>query len=879
MAGRGAERAAIVGRARDVVDGHPAVVWVEGEAGAGKSALVDAVVGDLPDGFGVLRAEADELDVEEPLALAAQLGAGGSGSAGHAASELLRGWSAAQDRGPLAVVVEDLHWADPDSRTALLGAVRRLAGDRVLVVVTSRPGATDGWARFALDARRCLRVDVGALTGAEVAELGALHGVGLGPDAAARLHAHTAGHALHVRTLLTELSPEQLTRRDGVLPAPRSLAATTLAALTALPAPTRELALALATVARPIPLPTVARIAGVAPDAADALVASGLARVRDGDAGDEIAFAHPLHRVAVWDDLAPSRRRAWHRAAARHLGARESLMHRVAAAEGPDDALGADLEIAATGLGRVPAARMLLAAAGVSTGERAERLLLDAVALLVAAGRHRQAAAHRPAVESCADGPHRDLVLGMLDWEAGDAGPAEAALSRAAAPGGPPGIVTAATVRLAVLLYTAGRGDEAVATAVRALAMPGLTTEDEREAWIALAVGEQMRSGAVAGLARLEPRLPPVVADPADTDLLVARGTLEFFAARPARAVADLTAAIQLSHAAPTMAGDRLTRAHLQLANAQILTGDWASAAIHARLASRLVDEEDLVWVRAQTEGIHARLAGCVRGDWTAAEAHLRAAGEAVGQLGSLEAAFTTLIARALVADARQDPREILTVFGGLVAGAAPVPMSTALTWWPMVVDAALDVGDTATAAELLARLRTAAEERSIDLHAVVTGLGARLDEARGDVEGAIAGYERATEALGPEVVLLDRGKLLHRHGRLLLDRGDPASARERLEAALAVFGHAAPYEARVRRDLDRIRAASPSVPVQRGAAELTEREREVVALVARGMTNREVAAELYVTDKAVEYHLGNVFAKLGIRSRRALRDLTPVPH
>lgn len=63
-----------------------------------------------------------------------------------------------------------------------------------------------------------------------------------------------------------------------------------------------------------------------------------------------------------------------------------------------------------------------------------------------------------------------------------------------------------------------------------------------------------------------------------------------------------------------------------------------------------------------------------------------------------------------------------------------------------------------------------------------------------------------------------------------------------------------------------------------RGAAELTAREREVVALVARGMTNKEVATELYVTDKAVEYHLGNVYAKLGIRSRRRLRDLVAVP-
>ena len=46
------------------------------------------------------------------------------------------------------------------------------------------------------------------------------------------------------------------------------------------------------------------------------------------------------------------------------------------------------------------------------------------------------------------------------------------------------------------------------------------------------------------------------------------------------------------------------------------------------------------------------------------------------------------------------------------------------------------------------------------------------------------------------------------------------------------------------------------------------------MALVRKGFTNREVGAQLYISAKAVEYHLGNVYGKLGIRSRRELRDL-----
>jgi DNA-binding CsgD family transcriptional regulator len=54
----------------------------------------------------------------------------------------------------------------------------------------------------------------------------------------------------------------------------------------------------------------------------------------------------------------------------------------------------------------------------------------------------------------------------------------------------------------------------------------------------------------------------------------------------------------------------------------------------------------------------------------------------------------------------------------------------------------------------------------------------------------------------------------------------------------------------------------------------MTDRETEVANLIGRGLTNAEIAAELFITPKAVEYHLGNIYAKFGLKGRQQLRRL-----
>ena len=150
--GRVGELAA-VGACVDAVSGGAGrMVWVEGDPGSGKTALVNHVVAELPTSFVVLRAAADESAADQPFAVLEQLGIEGGGSAQAAGLDLVALLTEAGGRGPVAAVVEDLHWADRESCQALLTVVRRVGEERVLLLVTSRPGAApDGWERLSLD--------------------------------------------------------------------------------------------------------------------------------------------------------------------------------------------------------------------------------------------------------------------------------------------------------------------------------------------------------------------------------------------------------------------------------------------------------------------------------------------------------------------------------------------------------------------------------------------------------------------------------------------------------------------------------------------------------------------------------------------------------
>jgi DNA-binding CsgD family transcriptional regulator len=109
-------------------------------------------------------------------------------------------------------------------------------------------------------------------------------------------------------------------------------------------------------------------------------------------------------------------------------------------------------------------------------------------------------------------------------------------------------------------------------------------------------------------------------------------------------------------------------------------------------------------------------------------------------------------------------------------------------------------------------------------------------------------------------------------YGECLRRDGNRSQARSRLRSALARFERlgARPWAERARAEL---RASGQTVrtPAERLQDGLTPQEIQVAALVAGGATNRETAAALFLSGKTIEFHLRNVYRKLGIRSRTEL--------
>ena len=150
---------------------------------------------------------------------------------------------------------------------------------------------------------------------------------------------------------------------------------------------------------------------------------------------------------------------------------------------------------------------------------------------------------------------------------------------------------------------------------------------------------------------------------------------------------------------------------------------------------------------------------------------------------------------------------------------------------------------------------------------AILARCSGLLLAARGDLEGAFASFERARDEHARSTDPFHHARTLLALGRTERRAKKRAAARTTLQDALARFEDlGAPLWAeQTRAELARIGGRTPT------GDELTEAESRIAALVAEGRTNREVAAELFLTVHSVETALTRVYRKLGVRSRAEL--------
>ena len=188
----------------------------------------------------------------------------------------------------------------------------------------------------------------------------------------------------------------------------------------------------------------------------------------------------------------------------------------------------------------------------------------------------------------------------------------------------------------------------------------------------------------------------------------------------------------------------------------------------------------------------------------------------------------------------------------------------------PEIVEAAVRAGQPKRAAPAFALLEQRVElveDRS--LQSRLASCRALLDPASADehFQAAAAHIASARPFDRPRVELL--------HGEHLRRSGRRREAREHLRAAVDGFDAigAVPWSDRARRELvatgEASRRRSPDT-----ATQLTPQELQIARLVGSGLTNKEVAAQLYLSPRTIDAHLRGVFAKLGITSRRELRAL-----
>jgi DNA-binding CsgD family transcriptional regulator len=896
---------ALRARLDDARRGVPRLVLVEGSAGMGKSTLMNRFADELDPDL-VLRAGGDESEMLIPYAVIDQLIGCASPEAFDGLSFLgspLKGdldplavgadlvglIGNLQERQPLVVViVDDLHWADSASAVALLFAFRRMPRDRVLGLVSARSGELarlgESWASGIERDQRAERVRLEGLPAAELSELAITMGVdGLSERALTRLIEHTGGSPLHCRALFEELSADTLNRMSADLPAPRALSSLVLSRVSALSPAAQELVTSAAVLGFRCLTSLAVDLSEVGDPvtALDELVGGGLV-VEEVSPPRHTVFSHSLVQRAIYDDLSPSHRQSLHLRAAELTAGSTSLLHRARAAVTFDAGLAGDLEDAATLAiaEHTPAQAVAwLVWSADLTSDRAdhERRLLDAFLIAMNSGDLTMATDLKHRLDEFDRSPRLSALLGHFALVSGQFALAERLLGEAwnaAADDVQVNSRARGAASLAMYLLLIGRSREAVEWGERALSTVDNDAALELHIRNFLALNLVLNGRGSDGMALLDGFPEPPAEMPMDTtSVLVFRGISRLFLDDIDGAVRDLSTASSRHRRGLSFSFD--THGLTYLAEAEYRAGAWDDASVHADFAVSLAHDAHHVWdfgfVHAQ-----AALVPAGRGEWSVAMAHIEEALSWANGFGIGTALAMTATTKASMMAAQRN-------WTGVMEAVAPVRSFGQLdtlgrpgvhNWRPLEVEALIALAHLDDAADALAEYQRLIPEAGLrSAEAEAARLQGLLDEARGDTSGCDRSFERALELVAGLAIPLQVGILELADGQRLLRRGRLPEAKEMLQSAEVRFRslRARPFMTHCGEALIEA-GASPDLEEFSPAFGLTPTELVVARKVAGGLTNREVASEMYVSVKAIEFHLSNVFDKLGIRSRRQIR-------
>jgi DNA-binding CsgD family transcriptional regulator len=791
----------------------------------------------------------------------------------------------------LLLVVDDAQWADRSSLRFLVQAVGQLAEVTLGVLVAVRTGEPD----TPMDLLGRLRSHPGsvrlrpaALSGHAIAEVVKAQGFPAAEDEFCRACAHvTGGNPFLLDELLTVLRADGITgtadaaHRVSEL-VPDSVLDAVVISLGRLPEPAARLATAVAVLDEAV-LPLAAELAGLAigeaEDAADALTGAHLL-----GAGEPLSLAHPLIAAAVLADLPERARARAHRTAARLLADRGAEVGRVA------------VHLLNTRPEGDPWASAMLRTAGRECLTHSETR--SAVRLL------RRALEEPPPPELRAE-----TLVELAHAEAADDSPyAVSRLVEALDSVHDPRRRAEAYNQLARLLFFKGDIAQSAEAAER-----GLSEVDPDDpiasqllsAQLTAATFDARRRSEVTD--RLGPYLPPARAGQPPADPLICAHLCARMAIQgdPAALVLPVVEAAFARHplvdgsahgvvlAFPIVALvmiDELERASAALDRAlhsdraqnslilQTVAHHWQSVVDYRRgglvdaqargrraLSSMGTEDWDLYgpWIDA-----NLALIALERGDIEGARSVLGPSpAEGVDPIGHC----LQLEARGRLALDSGDAQLALQHFtdAGRALGAMGLRSPGFISWHSGAAQAATRLGDLRLANELAGDELEHAQRAGV-ARAVGIALRTQALTAAGEKRLELLNESCTVLLDSPSRLELTRSQL--ELGAALRSGGQRAAARVPLRHALdfAARAGAEPLVQRIREELAAT-GARPRRASLTGPGALTPTERRIAQLAAAGRSNAQIAHDLYVTSKTVEWHLGNVFRKLEVTHRGEL--------